>query len=231
MSSKENLVGGVPSSVLGMLADLAFKLRDGVIAPQELARFVKRENPFGIIENYLTKWQKFYLEVFGIEADLSHIHIPAERPGFEWLVVRLQSMTPKRLFDKCRERFGIWKYTDTNLDEVITSERSTKDGSYAVWFRDRVEADEEMKNKSANDLKNEGIHGVTFEERLLMELFYHWKTGKHLDIKNVTLCSGSFDSDGFVPSVDWFDDYSWLYVCRYLPADCDDDLRSREAVS
>lgn len=230
MSSKENLVGGVPGSVLGMLADLVFKLRDGVIAPQELAGFVKRENPFGVVENYLTKWQRFYLEVFGIETDLSNIHIPAERPGFGCLVVRLQSLTPQRLFDKCCERFRAWKYTDGNLDDVVTSERSAKDGSYAVWFRDRVEADEELKNKSADNLKQDGISCITLEERLLLELFYNWKTGKHLDLQNLTLCAGSRDSDGLVPGVRWGGDGGELLVGWCYTGSRDERIRSRQAV-
>lgn len=91
------------------------------------------------------------------------------------------------------------------------------------------EADEDLKNKSANDLEKEGIPGITLRERLLYELAYFNKTGQHLDVKNVTLCAGSRDSGGRVPRVRWGSDE--LYVRWYAPGSRGDDLRSRRAVS
>ena len=45
--------------------------------------------------------------------------------------------------------------------------------------------------------------GITLEERLLLEIEYFKKTGKHLDVENWTLCSGSRYQDGYVPSAYW----------------------------
>jgi hypothetical protein len=45
--------------------------------------------------------------------------------------------------------------------------------------------------------------GITLRERLLLELAYFDKTGKHLDINGVTFCSGSRGVAGSVPSVSW----------------------------
>ncbi len=141
-------------------------------------------------------------------------------------------MTPQKLFDKCKELFPCWKWTDKSLDEVIDfsfQARTAKDGAYAIWVRDRVEADEELKNFSASDLKRQSIAGITLEERLVYELKYFKETGKHLDIKNITLCSGSRVSGGDVSSVDWSG--AELCVDWCIPVIADDILRSRQAVS
>ncbi|MCX6766489.1 MAG: hypothetical protein NT170_01765 [Candidatus Moranbacteria bacterium] len=114
-------------------------------------------------------------------------------------------------------------------DEIVESERTAENGHYAVWVRARVEADDEFKNLSANDLKKQGHKGITLEERLVLELFYFWKSGKHLDIQNVTLCAGSRYSDGNVPNVNWNDDK--LNVNWYNTGNANDNLRSREEVS
>ena len=94
-----------------------------------------------------------------------------------------------------------------------------------------IEADEELKNLSANDLKKKSIPGITFEERLLMELKYFKETDSHLDINNWTLCSGSRYSDGDVPEVCWDSDAREFHVFWYHPESSDSLLRSRRAVS
>lgn len=44
--AKKEIVGGVPGNLLGMTADLFHKLQNGAITVEELARFLKRQNPF-----------------------------------------------------------------------------------------------------------------------------------------------------------------------------------------
>ena len=177
-------------------------------------------------DELLAEWRRFYWEVFGTNVDFSDLVLPDKKNGFNWLLVMLKGLTANKLYDKCKERFAAWRYTE-DLDD-IKSVRTTEK-TYAIWLRDRVEADEENKNRSANDCAKEHINGITLDERLLLELWYHWKTGKHLDIQNVTLCSGSRDPDGGVPYVDWSDD--WLDVGYCGPDDSNARLRARAAVS
>jgi len=229
------MVGNVPGNLLGMLADLFHKIQHGVITVQELARFLRRENPFEIpsYSKLVNEWQKFYQKIFNITADLSQVRIPAKRDSFNWLVIMLQSITAQKLYDKCKELFHAWKWTDKSLDDVLDQAKSSRNpvnGTYAIWLRDRVEADEELKNKSVNDLQQSNIQGITLEERLLLELFYYWKTRKHLDIQNWTLCSGSRFGDGYVPSVDWVSLYDTLHVRWVNPDRAYGSLRSREVV-
>ncbi|KKT39348.1 MAG: hypothetical protein UW28_C0036G0014, partial [Parcubacteria group bacterium GW2011_GWA2_44_13] len=65
----------------------------------------------------------------------------------------------------------------------------------------------------------------------LYEAKYFKETGKHLDISNWTLCSGSRYSDGGVPVVGWYGDYSGMHVGRAFPSGASGSLRSRQTVS
>ncbi len=180
------------------------------------------------VKTKVEEWFVFYKEVFGLVLDFSELKIPERRPGFDRLIVVAQGMTPQRLFEKCQELFSSWKWTEKNLDEIIASARTAQNGAYAVWVRDRVEADEENKNLSADDLSVKGEAEETLEERILHELKYFRETGKHLDVQNWTLCSGSLYSGGLVPCTNWSSD--WFKVVWFHPDFCNGDLRARSAV-
>jgi len=177
----------------------------------------------------ISDWQTFYRDVFGLELDFSGLRIPERQEGFDRIVVVARGMTPQKLYDKCAELFPCWKWTNGDLDKVVISDRAAKNGAYAVWFRDRVEADEEFKSHSADQLKQMNIPGITFEERLLFELKFFKETGNHLDISNITLCAGSRYGDGRVPCVRWGGDL--LGVDWFYSDGTSDNLRSRQAVS
>jgi hypothetical protein len=177
----------------------------------------------------IAEWQAFYREVFGQEVDFSGLKIPERHKGFDRLIILAQGMTPQRLYNKCKELFPTWKWTKKDLDEIVTSDRTAQNGAYAIWVRDRVEADKEFKNLSANELKEKNINGITLEERLIYELKYFKETGKHLDIQNITLCSGSCFSSGSVPVVHW-NGYK-MFVYYYGPGNSDVNLLARAAVS
>lgn len=69
--------------------------------------------------------------------------------------------------------------------------------------------------------------GITLRERIIMELEYFKKTGQHLDIRNITLCSGSRWSDGNVPDANWGGS-GRFYVGRYHADDRNGSIRARE---
>ncbi|KKT20937.1 MAG: hypothetical protein UW06_C0049G0002 [Parcubacteria group bacterium GW2011_GWE1_43_8] len=176
----------------------------------------------------LADWQQFYLNVFGGHYDFSDIVIPEKKSGFDRLIIVAPGMTPQVLFNKCSGLFKTWKYTDKDLDEVIISDRTPAKGAYAIWLRDRIEADEEMKNISANQIKQQQIITCTLEERILYELKYFKETNQHLDVQKITLCAGSRSRHGHVPSVSWGD--SKMVVRWYDPGNQNDNLRARAAV-
>ena len=211
------------------LKEFFAQIESGRITKERLQAFLRGEKEDTSV--LLADWQEFYRGLFGLEIDLSGLSVPGRKKGFDRLIVVAQGMTPQRLYDKCAEFFPCWKWVNQNLDECVQSERTAKDGTYAVWFRDVVEADEDLKNLSANDLKTKGIPGITLEERLLYELKYFKETGGHLDIENITLCSGSRCSDGDVPEVGWVPVGRRLSVVWCHPVDSDPGRRSRRAVS
>ena len=225
----ETMIGDVPGKVLGMLEDLTHKLRKGVLSPEELELFLKKKNPFALLSDILLDWQNFW-ERMGVHADLRKVKVPKKPKGFDRLLVN--PMTPQKAYDLCLSKFKCWKYTSESLDKIISHEdRSAVGGAYAVWVRERVEADEENKNRPANDLAKINFSGITLTERLIYELKYFDETGNHLDVSNWTLCSGSRHSGGGVPLVHWGSGYSGMFVRYSRPADSHDFLRYRQTVS
>ena len=181
--------------------------------------------PLGDAEAQLAEWRALYQE-YGTE--LGEISIPARQAGFDRLIVVAAGLTNNQVYDWCKAKFGCWRY-QADLDSITHGRDTTK--SYAIWIRERVEADEENKNLSANQLKKKKVNGITLLERLLYELKYFAETGKHLDISNWTLCSGSRHSDGLVPDVDWHSVDRKMSVRWYYPDSAHDSLRARSVVS
>jgi len=103
--------------------------------------------------------------------------------------------------------------------------RDPRKGTYALWVKDIREADEENANKSANDLARDNHLGITILERQLLEMDYFEEHGEHMDLNNVTLCSGSRGRDGGVVDADWRG--VGFFVRWYYPSDRDSYLRSR----
>ena len=246
---KNNVVGEVykptPEELVRMYelfdgqgVEIRRQFREGTLNPSYVQALIEHRNPFESRVSSLLKvkttaeqfegWTDLYKEI-GIILDVENLQIPDRQPGFNRLIVVAKGMTNNRAYDECKKRFSCWKYTDDLDTAVPTNDRSPQNGTYAIWVRDRVEADEELKNKSADMIKAENIKGITLLERLLHELKYFTETGKHLDLKNWTLCSGSRRSDGDVPRVGWCNDK--LGVSRSNPDDRNDGLRSRAVVT
>ena len=152
-------------------------------------------------------------------------------PGL-WSVPVIKGATPNKVVAALR-KLGVAVYLYTNdLDTNVTkNHRDPANGSYSVSFKANIEADPELANKSADTLKAENVNGITLIERLLLEVAYFMATGKHLDEKNVTLCSGSRSSDGGVPGVDWNSGNREVYVGWYFSDYSDSNLRARAVVS
>ncbi len=177
----------------------------------------------------LSDWERFYKEVWGEKAvDLSNLVFPPARDDFDCFVVMLEGMTFNRILIKTKERFRSWWFGE-KFDN-ITSPR-TADKTYIVRCRDRVEADEEHKNKSANDCKAQGLNIMTVEERMMLELFFHWKTDGHLDINTLTLTSSHNIHDGSVVGIGWDVINNELDIGSCYSGDHYDDWCSREVVS
>ncbi|NCN25569.1 hypothetical protein COT94_00010 [Candidatus Falkowbacteria bacterium CG10_big_fil_rev_8_21_14_0_10_37_14] len=175
-------------------------------------------------------WTNFYKKYFGSSVDLSNVKIPDHQEGFDRVLIVAKDLKITQVLHVLKSHMKVWLYKNDLCDkDVPVNDRDSKKDSYAVRFRNRIEADEELKNRSVKDLKDDKISGITLLERLLMELAYFEETGKHLDIDNITLCSGSRYSNGHVPNVHWHDDELSVNLC-FLGYSFD-DLRSRAVVS
>lgn len=186
-----------------------------------------REKAARTVKEWLSFWTTLYKEYFQLELDAANLKIPEQKPGSGWLIIVAHGLTPNQIFGVMRKLFPSWRYTE-DLN-AITSVRKT-DTTYAIWVRARVEADEELKNKSANDLTREGMNCITLEERMLLEIMYFVMTGKHLDLKSWTLCAGSRDPDGHVPGVGWGPDDRRVGVVWTLPGFRSGGIRARAVV-
>lgn len=185
------------------------------------------------MDNSIESWQKFYLKYFGLVVDFSQVKIPTNLADFLRIIFIAEGLKLSDVL-KAMTKAGIkwWTYSvNDDLDKIITENVRNPTTAYAIRIRERVEADEELKDLSANQLKERGVNCMTLLERLVYGLKYFSEMGKHLDIVSWTLCVGSRDSDGYVPSVafgpggDRISVYCWRHV------DSVGSLRSRQAVS
>lgn len=143
-------------------------------------------------------------------------------------IVERPELKTSDLLNLCRVKFPVWcSEENEELDKQFPAPKKAT----VRHFRDRVEADEELKNKSANDLEKEGIEGITVRERIIMELEYFERTGGHLDIDNITLCSGSRSRYGIVPIAYWHGGKFHVSVDWYGLGNASGSLRGRQVVS
>lgn len=209
-----------------------------IMSPDERLYWIGRKRELGVFlaglrrnsDVVIAEWTVFW-QCLGVPLlDVSGIVIPPHQPGFDRVLVIPRWLTTSAAYALCKSRFACSSYYGDDLDAAIPrNDRDPKNGSYAIRVRDRVEADEELKNLSAEDLTYRSVAGITFLEREVFELKYHEETGKHLDIKNWTLCSGSQSSAGRVPLAHW---HGGRFYVRWLdPQDRRDDVRSRGVVS
>lgn len=144
------------------------------------------------------EWQKFYQSAFGIEVDLTGVAIPERPEGNYRLLFIAKGLTPNKVFDAWK--FPKWRYSD-DLDKAVPTNKRTATESYAIWVLAGDEPDAEFLGKSTNQADPSMEIGMTLLERMIFESKYFAETGKHLDVKGVTFCSGSRHSGGYVPGV------------------------------
>ena len=153
------------------------------------------------IREELILWQKFDQKFFPDVnvGNYTSLRIPLNPPAaFTLPIVNARGISADMLVTRMRKEFKVW-VNICDLDSV-SSDRSPASSSYIVLVRDRIEADDELVNESADMLAEKAISGITLPERLRLEFFYWWKTGQHLDLVNMTLASGSRHY-GVVPRV------------------------------
>jgi len=186
----------------------------------------------------LKLWERFDRKFFGKREDYSGLRVPdSSDPEFVWPIPMPSWATMNGTVAAMRKTgIDVWTYTNDLDWDIPTHDRDPKRDAYAVLVRNRQEADEELKNLSANQLREQKISAITCLERLRLG-FFRWfvtggrKNGKHLDVQNITLCMGSRNRDGSPPSVDWHPALRQVRVNWYAPALASGNLRARAVVS
>ena len=109
--------------------------------------------------------------------------------------IKERNIKTSKLLQLCKDKFPVYSYySDKELDKQFPIPKILTERE----FQDSVEPDPETLGKSTKEADPE-MKGITLRERIIMELEYFERTGKHLDIKGITFCSGSRNSDGDVP--------------------------------
>ena len=177
-------------------------------------------------------YQLFYLDNFGLFLGFPDELMPEAPDEFSWPVCVPGIISSEIAFRGVKFNLPPWKWTDKPLDQVLDLERG-RDAwmqSFIVRARPNWEADEDLKNLSANDIEKQGINILMFRERWILGSFLYWLTGDHLDRQTVTL-TGSRALVGSVPRV-FFDSGDGRVGVGSFPPDFSHDyLRARQAVS
>lgn len=148
-------------------------------------------------------WKKFYKDQFNWDIDFSQVIIPNKPESGSWRLIFIpKGMTMNLAFDKASNIFRTWKYKE-DLDKAIMSNIRNTQNSYAIWVKDCAEPEAEFIGKSTKQADFYMKLGITLLEGIILEIKYFLETGKHLNIKGITFCSGSRLSDGGVPGVFW----------------------------
>jgi hypothetical protein len=175
-------------------------------------------------------WEKFYQNHWNEQVDFTKVRISEKPKGDYRLLIIKQDLTLEAVFQKCKELFNAWKFTDKPLDDVVTQNSRTPTTHYAIWVRNTIEQDPEYLGKSIKDADPDMKIGITLLERLILELKHYQETKQHLDIKGITFCTGSRDAGGGVPCVYWLGGYSGLKVHWYDLGYCYSECGTRAAV-
>ncbi len=227
-------------TVLGQQeVDVFQKLRSGVIPYESMEVFrmlsraqhqllAERKDPFAIPADPREVWENIYGDA-GVTLDLTGLDFTPPKGDEEyWPIVVAKGMTIQNSWNLCSKLFRCEKRD--SLDKDVPTNDRTANETYIIWVRANIEADSEFANMSANDLQKKGHKSNTFMERILLEAYYFTSTGgKHLDLKNWTMCAGSRDSSGRVPRAEWYGGQFQIFWC--YPGYSSSHLCSRSVVS
>lgn len=220
---------GSMSDWSGALKDLFRQIDDGSLTLYHLRGFLEHRDPFATFPDI--NWQLTYehldMKSEYVEAS-KKLALPSANPSF-WVVSMIPGITPNKVVAGYRKlEVDVYTYVDDLDADVTKNDRDpNRDGAYLVGFRRTIESDEENKNLSAIQLAERNHKGIVLCERLALGFGYFVTTGQHFDVKNVTLCTGSRNHGGYVPSVFWDPDCRGVHVGWDSPDYSIGSLRSR----
>lgn len=227
------LVGFITEVVVAIFSQMTDSQLQYYIGKKELIRKQLREmfNQSDLYVEHREVWRKFYQKYFSLDLNVADIRVPVMPTEGEWrLIIVARGLTLNQAYDRMSKAFKCWKYAN-DLDASVTKNARSTSETYAIWVSKGVEPDEKYLGKSANQADPDMKTGMTLLERMLLEISYFDETGKHLDVVGWTLCTGSRDADGSVPSVLWSAVNQGVRVDWFYLDNSDTRSGLREAVS
>ncbi len=226
------LQGAIPIfQQLGNYPDLANRLAG---KPEIWTEVLKTLLPKRMIipGNEVERWGKYYQDNFGIKHSFEGMEIPVPPAHPAWFVMMYANISGKcdPIVNVCRKHYKVWQFADGLDMSVIKHDRS---GTYGLWVATSPDAEfgeENGQNLSSQDIWDRGLVTTTLPERLILGDIFFLENQQHLDQNKITLCAGSRDSDGSVPSVDWSSSDGKVYVYDWSPRDASGSLRFRLAI-
>lgn len=208
------------------------KQEEEIMAGLHIGKVTKEELDGLSIWGRKNLYEVFYSQVFGSYLKFPNHLMPEALDEFAWPVCIPGIISNEVAYQSGKLNIPCWKWTDKPLDEILVLDRG-RDAwkhSYIIRVRPNWEADEDLKNISANDIEKEKTNVMMFRERWILGAFIFWLTGEHLDRKTITL-TGSRSRVGGVPGVYFDPNTGRVHVYWTLPGYHFGLLRSRQAVS
>lgn len=243
MATKEVDIGETSLTdrqILNRLKETLSQLANGVLTGDQIQALNEHRDPFKSVatlrdvnlNDQVEKWRHHFKTLYRMNPDFSDLYIPQRQEGFDRLVIVPKGLTHRKWVETARTIHKVCLNNSDLYESVEVNDRTPKGKSYGVWIRDRQEADEELNRKAATDLKTLCASGLTLIERLVAGTGYLFEKMCHMDVENVTLCTGSHSSDGrCMPGVYWDSRRFEVSVGWCFLTDPSTHLRSRAVVS
>jgi hypothetical protein len=192
----------------------------------------------GKSKNLRQEWEEFYFDYLRLKVNFSDVIIPVDSGGFKRVLfipkgLKIVQLIKAEIITICSPHNYLLNETPDieKLDEEITENIRTSDETYAIRLRNRPNSDWELKDLSADDLKNQSISCVTLLEQLVNNLKRHQENGELLDYRMHALCADSRRYDGNVPTV-CSNPYNHTIIIGYSHANWhDEQWRGRQVIS
>lgn len=231
---------------LSLLKHTIGQIGSGAITLDELSRFNAHQSPFEDVARPYSKqiegFQQYFQDRWDFkcsDAEMGALYVPRPRGYCKTLLVLPPAKViagSENICAKWRKenKFKVWTFTDGALNEKVKNDRRHL-GMYALLHKGTRDADEELRNRSFAQNRDDGLlvqiarteDTMRATEVLFLEDFNFLKTGEHLDPHTMTITS-SLVSDGNVVYVLW--DGGEVNVGRYDVRDASPDWASRAAV-
>lgn len=155
--------------------------------------------------NTLEYWADLYKRFYNLTPELKGVRPFEHVPSGHRIYIIGEGLSQNAMIESMRSRFTVRTYVDDLDRDIPIHDQHPRRGSYAVAFKDTIEADEDLKNLLADQLAEpeRRVKPITTFERFVMEDECLDRTKGHCDVNNVTLCAGSRDRGGRVPGARW----------------------------